>query len=81
MSIPIHVHLKADPSLEGNVADDKADPSAFHQLGQVSVLQIFQGMAGSMDHQHVLDRLDFLEKFLLQWLQCSGKQGRVASGS
>ena len=61
MSAPLHVHLKADPSLEGDVADDKADPSAFHQFGQVSVLQIFQGMAGCMDHQNVLDRLDFLE--------------------
>ena len=53
MSTPLHVLLKADPSLEGDVADDKADPSACHQLGQVSVLQYFQGTAGSMDHQHV----------------------------
>ena len=27
MSTPLHVHLKADPSLEGDIADDKADPS------------------------------------------------------
>ena len=52
MSTPLHVLLKADPSLEGDVADDKADPTACHQLGQVSVLQYFQGTAGSMDHQH-----------------------------
>ena len=53
MSTPLHVLLKADRSLEGDVADDKADPSACHQLGQVSVLQYFLGTAGSMDHQHV----------------------------
>ena len=53
MSTPLHVLLKADPILEGDVADDKADPSACHQLGQVSVLQYFRGMAGSMDHPHV----------------------------
>ena len=53
MSTPLHVLLKADPSLEGDVADDTADPYACHQLGQVSVLQYFQGTAGSMDHQHV----------------------------
>ena len=45
--------LKADPSLEGDEADDKADPSVCHQLGRVSVLQYFQGTAGSMDHQRV----------------------------
>ena len=33
----LHVLLKADPSLEGDVADDKADSSACHQLCQVSV--------------------------------------------
>ena len=38
---PFHMLLKADPSLEGDVADDKANPSACHQLGQVSVLQYF----------------------------------------
>ena len=51
---PLHVLLKVDPSLEGDVADDKADPSVCHQLGQVTVLQYFQGTAGSMNHQHVL---------------------------
>ena len=34
----LHVLLKADPSLEGDVADD-ADPSVCHQVGQVSILQ------------------------------------------
>ena len=53
MSTLIHVLLKADPILEGNVAYDKADPSACHELGQVSVLQYFQGTASSIDHQHV----------------------------
>ena len=27
MNTPLHVLLKADPCLEGDVADDKADPS------------------------------------------------------
>ena len=36
MRTPLHVLCKAVPSLEGNVADDKADPSACHQLSQVS---------------------------------------------
>ena len=54
MSTPLHVLLKADPCLEGDVADGQADPYGCHQLGQVYVLQYFQGMAGSMDHQHVL---------------------------
>ena len=53
MSTPLHVLLKADPCLEGDVADGKADPSACLQLGQVSVLQYFRGTASSMDHQHV----------------------------
>ena len=42
-----------DPSLEGDVADGKADPSACHQLGQVSILPYFRGTAGSIDYQHV----------------------------
>ena len=45
--------LKADPSLDGDVADEKADPSVCHQLGQVSVLQYFLRKAGSMYHRHV----------------------------
>ena len=49
----LHMLLKDDPSLEGDIADDIADPSACHQLGQVSALQYFQGTAGSMDHHHV----------------------------
>ena len=54
MSTPLHVLLKANLSLEDNLADDKTDPSVCHQLGQVSVLQYFRGAAASMDHQHVL---------------------------
>ena len=46
--------LKADPRLEDDVADDKADPSVCLQLNQISVLQYFLEMAGYMDHQHVL---------------------------
>ena len=80
MSTPLHVLLKADPRLEGDVADDKADPSVCLQLNQISVLQYFLEMAGSMDHQHVLRQAVLFRKFLKQWFHCSGKQGRVASG-
>ena len=52
-STSLHVLLKAFPCLEGDVADGKADPSACHKLGQVSVLQYFWGTAGSLDNQHV----------------------------
>ena len=53
MSTPLHVLLKDDPCLEGDVADGKAGPSVCHQLGQVSVLQYAGGTAGSLDHQYV----------------------------
>ena len=53
MSISLNVLLNADPCLEGDVADGKADPSAYLQLGQISILQYFCGPAGSMDHQNV----------------------------
>ena len=61
MSTPLHVLLKADPRLEGDVADDKADPSVCLQLNQISVLQYFLETAGSMDHQHVLRQAVFKE--------------------
>ena len=51
--------LKADPRLEGDVADDKADPLVCLQLNQISVLQYFFETAGSMDHQHVLRQAVF----------------------
>ena len=43
MGTPLLILCKAVPSLQGDVVDDKADPSACHQLGQVilSVLQYF----------------------------------------
>ena len=72
--------LKADPSLEGNVADGKGDPSACHQLGLYLSCSIFKGQLAPWTTNRRLDMLDFLEKFLAQWLQCSGKQSRVASG-
>ena len=79
MSTPLHVLQKADPRLEGDVADDKADPLVCLQLNQISVLQYYLEMAGSMDHQHVLRQAVFF-KFLSQGLHCSGKQERVTSG-
>ena len=39
MSIPLHALLKADPCIEGDVADDKADSSVGLQLNQIAVLQ------------------------------------------
>ena len=59
MSTPLHVLLKADPRFEGDVANDKADPSVCLQLHQISVLQYFLETAGSMDHQHVLRQAVF----------------------
>ena len=59
MSTPLKVLLKADPRLEGDVADDKADPSVCQQLNKISVLQYFFEMAGSMDYQHVLRQAVF----------------------
>ena len=38
---PSYVLLKADPRLEDDVADDKANPSVGLQLNQISVLQHF----------------------------------------
>ena len=53
MSATLHVLLECEPRREGDVAYSAADPSAWHQLGQVYVLQFIGGPAGSMDHQHV----------------------------
>ena len=61
MSAPLYVLLKDDPRFEGNLADDKADPLVCLQLKQISVLQYFFEMAGSMDHQHVLRQAFLLE--------------------
>ena len=46
--------LEAESGLEGYVADGKADPPVFHQLGQLSFMLYFGGAASFMDHQHVL---------------------------
>ena len=43
MSTPLHVLLKADPCLEGDVADGKADPHVFYQRGHTSFMQYFEG--------------------------------------
>ena len=51
--------LKADPCLDGDVADEKADPSVCLQLNQISVKQYFLETAGSMDHQPVLGQAVF----------------------
>ena len=59
MSTALHVLLKVDPRLEGDVADDKADPLVSLQLNQISILQYVLEMAGSMDQQHVLRQAVF----------------------
>ena len=41
MSTPLHVLLKSDLRLEGDVAGDKADPSVCVKLHQISLLQYF----------------------------------------
>ena len=64
MSNSLHVLLKTDPRLEGDVADDKADPLACLQLNQISVLQYFLEPAGSIDHQHVLRQAVFFLEVL-----------------
>ena len=45
----------------------------------IATVQYYLEMAGSMDQQHVLRQAVFV-KFLPQWLHCSGKLVKVASG-
>ena len=73
MSTPLLVFLKADPCLQGDVADDKADPLLCLQLKQ-----IFVGRAPWTTNMCLNSLFSFF-LFLRQWLHCSGKQGRVAS--
>ena len=61
MSTPLHGLPKAGACLEGDVANDKADPLVWLQLHQLSVLQYFLETAGSIYHQHVLRQAVFLE--------------------
>ena len=80
MSTPLHVFLKVDPSLEGDETYDKVDSSACNQLAGYLSYSIFGRSLAPWTTNICLDRLDFLEKFLPQWLHYSGKQGRVGSG-
>ena len=41
MSTPLHVLLEADPYLEDDEADDKADLLVCLQLNKISVMQYF----------------------------------------
>ena len=71
--------LKLNLVLKVDVSEGKADPPACHQLGQVSVLQYLEGWPAPWTTNMCLDMLDFLEKFLPQWLHWAGEQGRAAS--
>ena len=82
MSTPLHVLVLADPCLEYDVADDKANPLVCLQLNQISVLQYFLETAGSMDHQHVLRQAVFFQEVLatvvaLFWQTGKGGQWQV----
>ena len=49
-------------------------------LARLLTCSIFKGWLAQWTTNMFLDGMDFLEKFLPQWLHCFGKQGRVASG-
>ena len=49
MSTPLHVLLKADTQSEGDVAENKADPSVCLKLKAINVLQYYLETAVSMD--------------------------------
>ena len=80
ISAAVIVLIEVEPSLEGDVADGAADPPVSHQLGQVSFLQYFGGRTAPWTTNISLDRLDFFEKLLPQWLHWTGEQGRAESG-
>ena len=52
--------LNADPRLEYNVADDKADTWCAYKLSRYLTCSIFFGTAGSMDHHLVLRQAVFV---------------------
>ena len=78
MSDTFHLLLEAEPCLEGNAADSKAD----NNLARYLACSILEGRQAPYTTNMTLDRLKFLEKFLpqCQWLHWADKQGRVASG-
>ena len=57
MSTPLDVLLKAESRLEGDVADDEADPLVC--LPDIC-LAVFFETAGLMDHQHKLRHIFFI---------------------
>ena len=79
MSATLHVLLEAEPCLEGDVADGKADHPACQELGQVTFMLYLEGRQAPWTINMSLDRLEFLEKFLPQWLHWADKQGRTTS--
>ena len=69
--------LEDDPCLEGYVADIKDDLSA--RPGIYLALFLMDSWLHGPKNM-CSDMLDFLKKFLPQWLHCCGKPGRVAGG-
>ena len=86
MSTPLHVLLLPDASLEGDIADGKADPSVCHKLASWPAdlarglsCCVFKGQLAPWTTNMGLDRLHLIEKFLPQWLHWIGKKDRVGS--
>ena len=80
MSTPLHVLLKADPCLEGEVEVTKPILWCAYNLTGYLSCSIFQKWLAPWTNNMCLDRLFFCLKFLPHWLHYSGKQRRVASG-
>ena len=76
MSDTFHLLLEAEPSLENNVADGKA----VNNLARYLSCSILEGWQAPWTTNMSLDRLEFVEKFLPQWLHWADKQGRTPSG-
>ena len=72
MSPTFYMLLEAKPCLEGNVADGKVDINLARYLS----CSILEGRQAPWTTNMSLDRLEFLEKFLSQWLHWANKQGR-----
>ena len=73
MSTPLHVLLKADPCLKGDVEVTKLIFWCAYNLTGYLSCSIFLETDCFMDHQNVLTLAVFCLKFLSQWLHSEGK--------